>query len=78
MASGGHDGVVSSLHIFDGGRSVVSLNGIRACFTCVVLVEPESMGPTVECVQSIIGNDGGCAGHRVAWCQRWGSVGLQD
>jgi len=62
----GHAGVVSALHIFDGGGGVVSFSWVRACDAGVHAVEPEAMGPAIKHVDPIIGDDGSC------WCSGWG------
>jgi len=54
----GHDGVVTTMHVFDGGSHVVTCIGVGAGGTHVVAVEPESMGPTIVHVHAIISDHG--------------------
>ena len=62
----GHDGVVSTMHVFDGGCLTVALSGVGAGGAGVILIETKAMRPTIIDLSAIIGGDhaGGSTGQR--------------
>jgi len=67
LAAIGHDGIVPTLHVRDGGSDTVTCCGIRTSCTVVRFVESESMRPAVIHGLAIVGSDAGGARVRQGW-----------
>ena len=69
FAAVGHDGVVPTSHVFDGGCLTVALSRVGASGTGVILIETEAMHPTIIDLSAIVGGDHarGNTGRRGEW-----------